>query len=66
MQANYNNLSCQLGGLVLNGNIQNGTAQSNTVLTINDPSVVVDVSGSQFLKIKIGQEFMYVPVYKFT
>ena len=78
MQANYNILGCQLGGLTLNGNIQNGTAQNNTVLTINDPAVIFDSSGhtiidtsgallhtKNFIKIKIGSGFYYLPVYQF-
>lgn len=77
MQANYNILGCQLGGLTLNGNIQNGTAQNSTVLTINDPAVIFDSSGhtivdtsgaltNKFIKIKIGSEFYYLPVYQFS
>jgi hypothetical protein len=79
MNANYNTLSCQLGGLTLNGNIQNGTAQNSTVLSINDPSAIFDSSGhtiidtsgallhtQNFIKIKIGSEFYYLPVYQFS
>jgi hypothetical protein len=79
MQANYTDLSCQLGGFTLNGNIQNGTAQSNTVVTINDPSVIVDSSGrdiidtsgallytNKFIKIKVGSQFYYLPIYQFN
>jgi hypothetical protein len=69
MQANYNDLSCQLGGFTLNGNIQNGTAQSGIVVTINDPTAIVnnpviDTSGNHFLKIKVGSHFYYLPVYQ--
>lgn len=48
LDANYKNLSCQLGGLHLNGIvtypptvpvITGGTAQSLTVLSIDDPAV---------------------------
>ena len=63
-----NSLSCQLGGLTLNGNVQNGTAQSYTILTINDPGVLYDSSGlvhtSKFVKVKIGSEYYYMPLYQ--
>ena len=62
------NLSCQLGGLTLNGNVANGTAQTYTVITINDPAVIQSVTPSQvpgnFLKIKIGQDDYYLPLYQ--
>ena len=69
MQANYNVLGCKLGEFTLNGNIQNGTATSNTVVVINDPAAIVnnpviDTSGKQFLKIKVGSQFYYLPVYQ--
>jgi hypothetical protein len=67
LNSNFRNLSCQLGGLTLNGNIANGTAQSNTVITINDPEVKI-TSGSlvlsgKFLKVKVGSEYFYLPLY---
>ena len=62
------NLSCQLGGLTLNGNVANGTAQTYTVITINDPAVIQNVSPLQvsgkFIKIKIGQDDYYLPLYQ--
>lgn len=62
------NLSCQLGGLTLNGNVANGTAQTYTVITINDPAVIQSVSPLQvsgkFIKIKIGQDDYYLPLYQ--
>ena len=62
------NLSCQLGGLTLNGNVENGTAQTYTVITINDPAVIQSVSPLQvsgkFIKIKIGQDDYYLPLYQ--
>ena len=38
--SNFKGIGCQLGGLTLNGNILNGTAQSATFVTINDPAVI--------------------------
>ncbi len=46
--ANFGNLSCKLGGFTLNGNLIQGTANSLSILTINDPTViqnVLDTSG---------------------
>jgi len=65
---NFLNLSCQLGGLTLNGNVVNGTAQNYNIVTINDPSVIRDSSGlthsTKFLQIKVGLEIYYLPVYQ--
>ena len=68
MENNLLSLGVQLGGLTLNGNIVNGTAQSNVILTINDPAVIYDSSGishsNSFLKVKIGNQFYYLPLYQ--
>ena len=65
---NSKSLSCQLGALTLNGNVANGTAQSYTILTINDPAVIQTTSRTQvagkFLKVMVGQETYYLPVYQ--
>ena len=62
------NLSCQLGGLTLNGNVANGTAQSYTIVTINDPAVIQSVTPLQvsgkFLQINIGGVIYYLPLYQ--
>ena len=57
--SNFKGISCQLGGLTLNGNYSNGTAQSLTFVTINDPAVIqhhVDSSGTPvgYLQVSIG------------
>jgi len=65
LDANYKNLSCQLGGLSLNGilnynnpTINGGTAQSLRVITIDDPAVVQaphvvnEIVG--YLEVKVG------------
>ena len=73
--ANFLGLSCQLGGLRLNGLTQesydtvvtSGTAQSLTVLTIDDPAVaqvgVKSVTG-KFLQVKINGESYFIPLYQ--
>ena len=56
LDSNFKNLSCQLGGLTLNGNVANGTAQSVNVLTINDPVVAQTLTKSitgKFLQVNI-------------
>jgi len=72
LNSNFLGLSCQLGGLTLNGNVANGTAQSLTVVTINDPAVAqttgvigkTPVITSKFLQIKIGSDMYYLPLYQ--
>ena len=58
---NFLGLSCQLGGLRLNGIAGDtpyaGTAPSLRFVTIDDPNVVKDVSPSEivgYLEVKIG------------
>ena len=85
LDANYKTLSCQLGGLHLNGivtypptvpAINGGTAQSLTVLSIDDTDVITvapiippgAISG--YLRVKIGNtgvdavDFHYIPLYQ--
>ena len=76
LSSNFRSLSCQLGGLTLNGNIQYNTAQSATVLTVNDPSVILNPSLSSetpvgYLRVSIGikndntgPEYYYIPLYQ--
>jgi hypothetical protein len=72
LNSNFLSLSCQLGGLTLNGNVANGTAQSLTVVTINDPAVAQTLSKTitgKFLKIQIGpvgsaNSVYYLPLYQ--
>ena len=68
LNSNFKNISCQLGGLTLNGNVDTGTAQNYKVLTINDPKVI-NTSGTythddnKFIPIKIGDKTYYLPLY---
>jgi len=72
LNSNFLGLSCQLGGLTLNGNVANGTEQSLTVVTINDPAVAQTLSKTitgKFLKIQIGpvgsaNSVYYLPLYQ--
>ena len=58
--SNFKEVGCQLGGLTLNGNVANGTAQSVTFVTINDPTVIQNpgpiIPGTVvgYLKVVIG------------
>jgi hypothetical protein len=65
---NAKSLSCQLGALTLNGNVANATAQSYNVLVINDPAAIQTTTRTQvpdkFLKVMVGQETYYLPVYQ--
>ena len=76
---NFNNISCQLGGLTLNGNVNNGTASNLSILTINDPTViqvfkVSDMDNVGCIKINIGNinstgngdftKSFYLPIYQ--
>ena len=68
LNCNSRKLSCQLGGLTLNGNVAQGTAQSYNVITINDPAVMYDSSGftrtTKFLPVKISGAIYYLPLYQ--
>ena len=67
LDSNFKNLSCQLGGLTLNGNVVTETAQSYTVLTINDPLVAQTLSPpitGKFLQVNIGNQLYYLPLYQ--
>jgi len=77
LNSNFLGLSCQLGGLTLNGNVANGTAQTYTVVTINDPAVIQTIAQigripemtSSFLQIQIGpvsdpNNTYYLPLYQ--
>ena len=65
--SNYMNLSCQLGGLRLNGNVSNGTATSGNVLIIDDPvaaqTLTKTITG-KFIQINIAGVIYYIPLYQ--
>ena len=81
LDSNFKNLSCQLGGLRLNGQVAypsipavtGGTAQSLTVLTIDDTSVkqtLVITATGEYLRVKIGNtgvdatDWYYIPLFQ--
>ena len=71
MDSNFKNVSCQLGGLTLNGNVLNGTASSLNIVTINDPSVIqqgpISITGPiGYIQVKIGNDSTTGPVGDFT
>ena len=63
---NSNNLSCQLGGLRLNGVVAQGTASSLNVVTIDDSTVAQTLSKSitgKFLQVSVAGTIYYIPLY---
>ena len=65
--SNFRNLSCQLGGLTLNGNVSQGTAKSLDVIVVNDPSVVQILSKTitgKFIQVTLANEVFYIPLYQ--
>uniref|UniRef100_A0A6C0IAL2 Uncharacterized protein n=1 Tax=viral metagenome TaxID=1070528 RepID=A0A6C0IAL2_9ZZZZ len=77
LDANFKSLSCQLGGLRLNGIVEyppeegaiSGTAQSTTVLTIDDSAVVQHpvLSNSTpvgYFKVKVSNEIYFIPLFQ--
>jgi hypothetical protein len=75
LDSNFKNLSCQLGGLRLNGKVDyagvlpavtGGTAQSYNVVTIDDSEAAQILSKSlsgKFLQVTVGQDVYYLPLY---
>ena len=76
LDSNFKNLSCQLGGFRLNGQlsyegitpvVNSGTAQSLNVITIDDPSaaqVLTKTITTNFLQVTVGKEVFYIPLYQ--
>ena len=67
LDSNFKNLSCQLGGLTLNGNVAQGTASTLNIVTINDPTVAQTLTKNitgQFLQININQINYFIPLYQ--
>lgn len=64
--ANFKSLSCQVGGLTLNGNVAQGTGQSLNVMIINDPTTAQTLTKSitgKFIQVTIGGIVYYLPLY---
>ena len=74
LDANFKSVSCQLGGLRLNGivnystpGITSGTAQSLSVITIDDPDTVQTTSRTTpkgYLQVKIAGSDYYIQLYQ--
>jgi hypothetical protein len=68
LDTNYRNLSCQLGGLTLNGNVSQGTANTYNIVTINDPNVIIDSSKNiipgKFLQVNVSGTPFFIPLYQ--
>ena len=65
VDSNFRKLSCQLGGLTLNGNVSQGTASNLNIVTINDPAVVQTLSKTitgKFVQINVQNEIFYLPI----
>ena len=69
MSSNVNSktTSCQLGGLVLNGIVSQGTAISQNVITIDDSTVAQTLSKSstgKYLQVNIAGANYFIPLYQ--
>ena len=69
LDANFKKLSCQLGGLRLNGIPEQGTALSNTVMIVDSSAcVITDTSGTilvnKYIKINISGVEYLLPLYQ--
>ena len=67
LDTNYRTIGCQLGGLTLNGNVNQKTASSFNVLIVNDPSAAQTLTKtitSKFIQVNIGGVNYYLPLYQ--
>ena len=66
--SNFRNLSCQLGGLTLNGDTGLQTASSFNVITIDDPLAARGGLGmsptNKFLQVSVGGIIYFLPLYQ--
>ena len=65
--SNFRNVSCQLGGLSLNGIVSQGTASSLNIVTIDDSAVAQTLTKSitgKFLQVDIVGVSYYIPLYQ--
>ncbi len=66
MDSNFRKLSCQLGGLTLNGIVAQGTAIDLNVIKIDDiitAQTLTKTLSGKFLGVKVGTEQYYLPLY---
>jgi len=67
IDSNFKSVSCQLGGLRLNGIVSQGTASSLNVIVIDDPASVQTLTktiSGNFLQVKIAGVDYYLPLYE--
>jgi hypothetical protein len=67
MDSNFRKLSCQLGGLTLNGIVAQGTAIDLNVIKIDDiitAQTLTKTLSGKFLGVKVGTEQYYLPLYQ--
>jgi hypothetical protein len=67
LDANFKNLSSQLGGIRLNGIVSQGTASSLNVITIDDSAAAQTLSKSitgEFLQVTVNGTIYYLPLYQ--
>ncbi len=67
MDSNFRKVSCQLGGLTLNGIVSQGTAIDKNIIKIDDATVAQTLTKTittKFLQVKIGTEQYYLPLYQ--
>jgi hypothetical protein len=69
IDSNFKSVSCQLGGLRLNGIVSQGTAQSNVVITIDDSASTNNTPANSsivrgYLKVNVGGVVYYLPLYQ--
>jgi len=65
--ANFKKLSCQLGGLTLNGIVSQGTAISQNVVTIDDSTAVQTLTKSstgKYLGVNVAGVEYYIPLFQ--
>ena len=67
IDSNFKSVSCQLGGLRLNGIVSEETAQSNVVITIDDSAAAQTLSPSitpKFLQVNVAGDVYFIPLYQ--
>jgi hypothetical protein len=67
MDSNFRNASCQLGGLTLNGIINQGTAQNLNVINIDDSTSAQTLTKTitgKFLQVNVAGVKYFIPLYQ--
>ena len=67
LDSNFKNLSCQLGGFTCNGVVTQGTANSLSIMTIDDQTVAQTLTKTitgKFLQVNVAGSFYFIPLYQ--